>query len=509
MSKLKQLLSDSDLEQIKSKGLEIKDLEKQYQKFLKGFPPAILIEASTLENSQIKPLKENNLNFYKDYYEKNKNNLEILKFVPASGAASRMFKALFNYVETNQEKTPKEIENLVKNINKFAFYEDLKEKFKQQSTSLDNEIEKRNYKKIIKTIISLPGLNYGKLPKGLIKFHKYDNFCRTPFEEHIVESINYASTDKGNNIHFTVSPEHIKGFEKLADEKIPEFEQKFNAKINIDFSVQDPATDTMAVNMNNEPFRLKDGSILFRPGGHGALIHNLNKIDADIIFIKNIDNVVPDKKKKIDTKYKKALSGVLLEAQKRIFDFIELLLHSPSKETIDEAFNYIKNSLSIKLFFDENKLNINEKIEFLVNILNRPLRVCGMVKNEGEPGGGPFLVKQNNYFASLQIIEKAQINTDDKESKKILDNSTHFNPTDLVISKKKHNGNNFNLLDYVDDQTGFISKKSKNGKDLKALELPGLWNGAMAHWNTIFVEMPLETFNPVKTIFDLLREAHQ
>ena len=508
MTNLKKLLTEADYSQIKLKGISFESLNSQYNQFVNGLLPANIVNIASPDNSGIKILNDNLLDFYINYYAKYKKELKVLKFVPASGAATRMFKDLFEYINS-EEISNSNIDTLLISINKFAFYNQLQKILHNENTSIEKLIESKNHKLIIEYILLDKGLNYSSLPKGLIKFHDYGKHQRTAFEEHLAESILYASTDEGNFIHFTVSLEHKDKFEELAQKLIPEYNQKFNTNIVIDFSVQDPATDTLAVTPENEPFRNEDGSILFRPGGHGALIYNLNNIDADIIFIKNIDNVVPDTKKNTETKYKKALAGILIETQQNIFRYIHQLHHNPSVETIQQIYNYVHNNLNIKSYFDFSKLTKTEKMKFLLEKLDRPLRVCGMVKNEGEPGGGPFFVMQNDNTASLQIVEKAQIDLSEPKNKQIFNSSTHFNPVDLVVSAKRYNNEKFNLLNFIDPQAGFISEKSKNGKNLKALELPGLWNGAMANWNTIFVNVPVETFNPVKTIFDLLRPAHQ
>ncbi|MBN2664747.1 MAG: DUF4301 family protein [Bacteroidales bacterium] len=508
MENLKNLLSKADFSQIMLKGISFDSLNSQYNQFVNGLLPANIVDIASPDNSGIKVLNDKLVDFYKKHYSKYKNELKVLKFVPASGAATRMFKDLFEFIDSS-ELSNSQIDKLFYNIEKFAFFNDLQELMNSFNSSVEQEIGKKNYKHIIEYILLDKGLNYGSLPKGLIKFHDYKNTQRTAFEEHLAESILYASTNEGNFIHFTVSPEHKQKFEELAQILIPKYKIKTNTDINIEFSVQDPATDTLAVTPNNLPFRNEDGSILFRPGGHGALIYNLNNIDADIIFVKNIDNVVPDAKKIIDTNYKKALAGILIETQQNIFRYIHQLHHNPSVETIQQIFNYVHNNLNVKSFFNFSKISKTEKMEFLLQKLDRPLRVCGMVKNEGEPGGGPFFVMQNDNTASLQIVEKAQIDLSKSKNKQIFENSSHFNPVDLVISHKRYNNEKFNLLDFIDPQAGFISQKSKNGKNLKALELPGLWNGAMADWNTVFVEVPVETFNPVKTIFDLLRNVHQ
>jgi len=508
MEDLKQLLNEDDFSQIQKKEISLNTLQNQHNQFITGLKPALIVDAATPKNLGIKILNEKLIDFYNQNYSKYNNNLKVVKFVPASGAATRMFKDLFEFLESENTSDSK-IDTLINSIKNFAFYNELNQIYNKQNSSIEKEISNKNFRSIIENIILENGLNYGNLPKGLLKFHDYGDHQRTAFEEHLAESVLYASTDKGSFIHFTVSPEHKEKFKELAEELIPKYNKQFKTKIKIDFSIQNPATDTMAVTPENIPFRNDDGSILFRPGGHGALIYNLNNIDADIIFIKNIDNVVPDAKKEIDSDYKKALAGILIESQNKIFEYIDLLLHDPSVETIQQIYDYLHNKLNVKSYFDFSKLDKIDKVEFLIKKLDRPIRVCGMVKNVGEPGGGPFFVMQKDNTATLQIAEKAQIDLSDTKTKEIFDNSTHFNPVDLIISNKRYNKEKFDLLKFVDPDTAFISEKSKNGKDLKALELPGLWNGAMADWNTIFVNVPIETFNPVKTIFDLLRPAHQ
>jgi hypothetical protein len=385
-----------------------------------------------------------------------------------------------------------------------------------QGKSIAALIEEKAYKTVVRNLLDITGLNYGQLPKGLLKFHRSDNavsgesdIARTAMEEHLAEGALYAqNADKEVNLHFTVSPEHKALFEKLVDEKLPFYEALFDVKYHIGFSEQKPSTDTIAADENNEPFRDK-GRLLFRPGGHGALIENLNDIDADIIFIKNIDNVVPDAHKKPTVLYKKLIAGVLVSVQKKIFNYLELI----------DSGKYTHDQLLEMLYFLQNELNIKhpntkflEDVELVLYIkskLNRPIRVCGMVKNVGEPGGGPFLTVNTDETVSPQILESSQIDLSDCVKKEMFEQGTHFNPVDLVCAVRDYKGEKFHLPDYVDKNTGFISLKSKNGKALKALELPGLWNGAMSNWNTIFVEVPIETFNPVKTVNDLLRPEHK
>jgi hypothetical protein len=361
----------------------------------------------------------------------------------------------------------------------------------------------------VSALLSTDGLGYGKLPKGLLKFHSYGDEARTPAEEHLVEGALYAKDAQGNvRVHFTVSPEHRALFQQLVDEKREAIASRYDAKIDVSFSEQKSSTDTVAANPDNTPFRQADGSMLFRPGGHGALIENLNDIDADVVFIKNIDNVVPDRLKDATVKNKKLLAGILVRAQQQIFTYLEDLNDGmPSPEELNEMLSYLENTLCCRTkstFSDQAEL-----ADYLYTKFNRPLRVCGMVKNVGEPGGGPFRAYNADGTVSLQILESSQIDMADAAKKAMFEGGTHFNPVDLVCGLRDFRGKAFNLPEYVDPKTGFISHKSKDGRELKALELPGLWNGAMSDWNTIFVEVPLETFNPVKTVNDLYREQHQ
>lgn len=435
----------------------------------------------------------------------------VVKFVPASGAASRMFKNLFEFLgadydvpETKFEKT------FFEQIEKFAFYNDLnaacEKAFEKNIPALMAE---GDYKAVVAALLEAAGLNYGALPKGLLKFHRYEDGSRTPLEEHLVEGALYAANKNGKvNVHFTVSPEHRRLFENLVADKAAVYAKKYGVDYNITFSEQKPCTDTIAADMNNQPFR-DNGKLLFRPGGHGALIENLNDLDADIIFIKNIDNVVPDKLKGDTVLYKKLIAGVLVALQQKAFAYLELLDSGRyTHEQVLEILQFLQKKLFCKNPETKN-LEDAELVLYLKEKLNRPMRVCGMVKNVGEPGGGPFLAYNSDGTISLQILESSQIDMDDPEKKEMFEKGTHFNPVDLVCAVRDYKGHKFDLVNFVDKATGFISYKSKNGKDLKALELPGLWNGAMSDWNTVFVEVSLSTFNPVKTVNDLLREQHQ
>ncbi len=517
------MLNEKDNALLKEKGIHENIIYQQIENFRKGFPALPVVKAATINDGIIKLDPDELVKFSRDLDKKIKS-LEVMKFVPASGAASRMFKHVFAYI--NDEKadnltTEKELKDagyqdifkLINEIENFAFFDSLKKMLQQKGLEIKKLLAEKHYKTIVRHIVTEEGLNYGKLPKALIFFHKYTDKTRTSLEEHLVEGARYAQDNQRNvHLHFTVSPQHMALFDNHILKVKQEYEEKFNVKYNISFSIQKPSTDTLAVNLNNEPFRNEDGSLLFRPGGHGALIENLNEMNYDLIFIKNIDNVVPDGQKKTTYTYKKALAGLLLTYREKIFTYLRELdenQYKISRDRLDEMGIFLQQVLCIyppEKFKPRSK---SEIIDYLYRKFNRPIRICGMVKNEGEPGGGPFWAINPDGSISLQIAEKSQLDLNDDTSRHALESATHFNPVDLVCCTKNYKGNKFDLHKFVDPQTGFISKKSKDGKELKALELPGLWNGSMADWITIFVEVPIETFNPVKTINDLLRPQHQ
>lgn len=505
------MFTQADIEQLKQKGLVVEQVNQQIEFFRKGIPklnidrPAIVDDGIIVLNPDY--LKE----LIAEFDDQNSNN-SVVKFVPASGAATRMFKSLFEQLaKPNGVELNTEIEQVLNSLPLFAFYDDLIEKIEDHGESLSILLDIGDIHTILDYILSEKGLNYGNLPKGLIKFHKYPLGNRTAVEEHLVEGALYA---KNNNedvkIHFTVSPEHMAKFRLLINNLIDKYNQHYHVKFSIDYSVQKSSTDTIAVNDQNEPFREKNGSLVFRPGGHGALLENLNDLDGDIVFIKNIDNVVVDRLKDTTVVYKKALAGLLLQTQKQIFLYeSKLERNSTDEQLLSEIKNFTEMWLGYKFAPSFEFISLEERKQIHKKILNRPIRVCGMVKNYDQPGGGPFWIKNTNGDFSLQILESSQFDFTQESHKQIFQKATHFNPVDLVISLRDVKGRKFKFSDFRDPQTGFISIKSKDGKELKALELPGLWNGAMANWNTIFVEVPIETFNPVKTVLDLLRKEHQ
>ena len=495
-------LSSADKQQLEALGISVQQVENQIVQFKNGFAFSDLIAPATIGKGIVR-FDENEIKDLVRQFDEDKKYYDIIKFVPASGAASRMFKDLY-------AMKPDAVETFIKGIHNFAFFNDLKCQLQAKGKDIEKMLENHEYQEIVDTLLNADGMNYGNLPKALLKFHKYGDSARLAMEEHLVEAAEYSNNGEVAKLHFTVSQEHLDIFKKIVNYVLPKYEKQFGIKYEIGFSVQKPSTDTIAVDMNNEPFRNKDGKLVFRPGGHGALIQNLNDLHKEIIFIKNIDNVVPDRLKDTTYKYKKVLGGYLFRLQQQQFEYLQLLDDGDvTNEELDEITAFAKDKLMIDIPDFFTTYNEIEKIDFLYGKLNRPMRVCGMVKNEGEPGGGPYFTRNSSDEISLQIVESSQIDHKNEKQEAMFRSSTHFNPVDLVCATQDFKGNSFNLPDYVDPETGFISMKSKDGKDLKAMELPGLWNGAMADWITIFVEVPILTFNPVKTVNDLLRETHQ
>ena len=512
------MFTEKDLQLFAQKGIDKELVEGQIQRFKQGFPYAQLASAATVGHGVLR-FDALRVSDYVNYYDHNAPNYNFVKFVPASGAASRMFKDLFEFRDIAAELKVKgenidiaqykQANQFFEQLSDFAFYPNLMEALKKDGYQLQSLVEQQEYALILDYFLEEKGLNYANRPKALLLFHRYKEGNRLAMEEHLVEGANYMQSKDGEvKIHFTVSPEHRAIFEQELNKVLPKYVKQFGVSYEISFSEQKGSTDTIAVDLDNNPFREADGSLLFRPAGHGALIENLNDLDAQIVFIKNIDNVVPDALRQPTIKYKKVIGAHLLKLQKQAFEYLELLDRAAfTEEDLEEIIVFAEQEMMIK-FSTEFASSANiEKVDYLYNKLNRPIRVCGMVKNEGEPGGGPFWVLSNGE-ESLQIVESSQIDMNNQQQAQILSEATHFNPVDLVCSLQDYKGQTFDLRDFVDENTGFISLKTKNGKELKAQELPGLWNGAMANWNTIFVEVPIETFNPVKTVNDLLRLQH-
>ncbi|GAA4830390.1 DUF4301 family protein [Algivirga pacifica] len=518
------ILSERDKALLKNKGITKETLDAQIKNFQKGFPPMAVVKAAVTTDG-ILQVSETDKIPYEIKFEECIEGKKLVKFVPASGAATRMFKVAYEFLRKHRgtevgtdtfqaSGDDLDVLELFDGIKKSAFYNDLQELMIRKGKDLDALVEKRAYVEMLEALLENDGMEYGSLPKGLLKFHKYgDEEMRTPVEEHLVEGAMYARDCKGHvNIHFTVSPEHQRKFEYHINRIREKYERRFRTQYNISFSQQKPSTDTVAVDMDNNLFRKEDDELLFRPGGHGALLENVNDLDADIIFIKNIDNVQPDRLKPSLEFNKKVLGGVLLEAQENIFAFLHALDEVQSEEELtsllDEIENFYNENLCTIFPEDYVSKSLSDKKDYVIGKLNRPIRVCGMVENEGEPGGGPFWAKNSDGSVSLQIVESAQLDEENEQVKEIIQQSTHFNPVDIVCAVRDYEGNKFDLLKYRDPNTGFIAIKSRNGLEVKSQELPGLWNGSMSDWNTLFVEVPANTFSPVKKVNDLLRREH-
>ena len=511
--------SPADVEHIESLGLSLTQVDKQLEHY-KSPPGCVDLKASATIGNGIVELSNSELNGLICYYEEQKTSLRVVKFTPASGAASRMFNMLHQFL-TDYDPQKESINSYInKNkitklflffvtIEKLPFHDDAVAKMR--ATVLDYDLLTLDQKRLLfaKTVLEESYLNYSNIPKGLLPFHKYKNHVSTAFEEHLFEAAKYASVNGKAFLHFTITKTHLNQFESELKSIQELVESKTKTKFEITFSNQESNTDVLAVDLKNKPFRLK-GKLLFRPSGHGALIKNLNQIDSDIIFVKNIDNVVVNKYLDEIASYKKALAGMLLKMQNQAFSYAKTLESKDvSKDQIGEIVSFLTQNLNIVISSQFEKYANKHKIEYLKSKINRPIRVCGMVKNESEPGGGPFWVKHDNGEISLQIVEASQVDEKLKNQQSIMTNATHFNPVDIVCGVKNHKGVAYDLEQFIDSNTYFVTTKTKHGQKLKTLERPGLWNGSMADWNTIFVEVPIVTFNPVKTVNDLLKFTHQ
>lgn len=500
------MFDEKDLQQLAAKGIDPAAVERQLACFVTGFPYLTIKQAASVGNGLLRLSADDEEAAIHAWDAYLAGSGRVVKFVPASGAASRMFKNLFEFLNGDHNEPQTDFEKtFFERLPYFAFFADLNAACrKNEGRDAEVLVADGRYKDVVANLLEPKGLNYGQLPKGLLKFHLYPNEVRTPFLEHLVEGALYATVNGRACVHYTVSAEHRSLFERHLADSLAEYERRFGIKFDVSFSEQKPSTDTIAADADNRPFRTADGKLLFRPGGHGALIENLNDIDGDIVFIKNIDNVVPDRLKSTTVDYKKIIAGLLVSLQQQTFAYLREL----DNDAIGDAKLAVIAQFCAKRLnnFNPNQAQLSreELIGYLRRKLNRPMRVCGMVRNEGEPGGGPFLTVNADGTISPQILESSQI-----KDKAVMADATHFNPVDLVCAIKNYKGEKFHLPDFVDKNTGFISSKSKDGRELKALELPGLWNGAMSDWNTVFVEVPIETFNPVKTVNDLLRPQHQ
>ncbi len=510
-------LSSHDFVQIFEHGISLDSIQNQLEIFKNGISKAILFEPATVSKGILK-LSENDFQSKSDFFDANKSNFKLEKFVPASGAASRMFKFLAEFLndfdienETINgyinRKKDKELPTFIVGMNKFPFFQAVYLKLKATIPNFDQlERDYKNYY-FIQFLLSSDYFDFANRPKGILPFHRYEAHVATAIEEHLYECANYSSSNSTSNLHFTVSENHLILFENIITTIKQKVEKETSTTINISYSFQKKSTDTIAVDAKNNPFRDESGKLFFRPGGHGALIENLSHLEADVIFIKNIDNVIQNNAEKI-TLYKKALAGILIELQQQIFQYLNQI-DNASEEFLNEIQAFAENNLNIELQENFSKFTFENKMSYLKNTLDRPIRICGMVKNEGEPGGGPFWVRDPKGNLSLQIVESSQVDLENASQVKILNSATYFNPVDLVCGIRNYKNEKFDLTQFIDHNSGFIVEKTIKGKPIKSYELPGLWNGAMANWITIFVDVPLLTFNPVKTVNDLLKPSHQ
>jgi hypothetical protein len=511
------MFTPSQLKQLSDRGISLNKAMTQIEIFKKGIAPVQLVRPSK-PGDGIEVFEQKIIDYYISLFKKEKDKISIIKFVPASGAASRMFKSLFEALsDFNKNPTDAdsllrklpEIDKFFRDLKNYPFYDDLLAICSVEGISPDSLIISEKYAELLNLVLTSKGLSYGEMPKGLLRFHKYAKEARTAFEEHFFEAALYLKdTEDKIKIHFTISPEHRKLFESLAKELIKKYLKLRNIQFDVEFSEQKPSTDTLAVDMENKPFIQEKGMLLFRPGGHGALLDNMQDLNEKMVFVGNIDNVAPDRTKAIRIRYKELLAGILIERVQKIHSFLFSLEKGITQKLKNDIFEFVRNFVSASSANELFKLDDSEFIKQAKFILNRPIRVCGMVKNVGEPGGGPFWISGKSGIHTKQIVESSQVNLSDPEQEKIFRDATHFNPVDMVCYISNFKGIKFVLEDFRDPDMAFIAVKSQGGNSLKALELPGLWNGSMAGWLTFFVDVPIETFSPVKTIFDLRRDEH-
>lgn len=517
-------LSDQDIQQIQAHGLTLDQVVEHLRLFSR--PPRFirLARAATVTDG-IRRLPVAAIDGYLSRHAEAAAQGRFSKFVPASGGATRMFEILLYYFHQGRDDLLSLVEAdraqgshrahefLVFHdcLPQFAFFQDLQGHPALNGQDLHDLLATRCYREILHGILSEAGLHYQALPKALIKFHDYQEESRTALEEHLVEAAAYVQDREGLcRLHLTILPRHRAAFQQVLERAQPFLSKRYGCRFAVDLSFQHPGTDTLAVDADNRPFRDSQGRLVFRPGGHGALLENLNELQGDLVYIKNIDNVVPDRLKEPSILWKRILGGLLVDLQQQVHQHVrELAPGFGRRRAVARAFDFAREQFGLAI--PPQILQWPEDLarDFLIRTLNRPLRVCGVVPNQGEPGGAPFWVEEPDGSVSLQIVEKAQVDLEDPTQKLIWDTATHFNPVDLVCALRDDQGVPFDLSQYVDHEAVLISKKSLEGRELKALELPGLWNGGMARWLTVFVEVPLITFNPVKTVLDLLRPEHQ
>lgn len=517
------MFDERDSAQLEDAGISLEEARRQIR-LLDRPPAAILLHRPCTVGDGIQVLDEEQRQAARHQHEDACRKGRLLKVVPASGAASRMFQSLLAARAADGARTEdvrraaaqgdanaSALLEFLAGLRKFAFFDQLRETLVRRGRSVEELEAHGSFGEILDALLGPHGLDYASRPKGLLEFHRYAAETRTAFEEHLVEATEYVRDATGRcRIHFTVSPEHRSGFTARLQRSRATYEKRYGVRFDVDFSLQKRSTDTLAVDEEGRPFRNADGSLLLRPGGHGALIVNLNDLHADLIHIQNIDNVVPDRLRPQTTQWKKILIGHLVGIQERSFALLEELHahEAPPPHLLERSREFARDAFAIDVPAEVQRSSGLQR-SFLADRLDRPLRVCGVVRNTGEPGGGPFWVRGKNGALTLQIVESAQVDADDATQREVFASATHFNPVSLVCGLRNWRGESFDLREFVDPEAVFIARKSKDGRGLKALERPGLWNGAMAEWNTVFVEIPGINFTPVKTVNDLLRPEHQ
>ena len=509
------VFTEEDLRYLSEKGISQQKALDQIKTFSEGIPPVRLSRAAVVDDGILR-FSQAEQQRLREGYRNHVRGLQVVKFIPASGAASRMFKALFAFLNTfDPEKDSLEaflskpeqngVRVFFEGLQHFPFYDLIRTRIGAPS-----DPGRIDLYAFVREMLSEDALNYGFYPKGLLPFHKYGDSLATPFEEHLKEAAAYARSGNSATLHFTISSQHLELFQAEYRRVAAKVARQRGCEFDVEYSYQKSATDTLAVTPDNKPFRDQNGQLLFRPGGHGALLENLNEQDADLIFIKNIDNVVPERTLETVAAWKEVLGGFLLDLQEQAFGYARVLEEGAVDiQVLNRIRDFLETRMNVRFADSYSGFSVEEQILVLKDKLDRPIRVCGMVRNEGEPGGGPFWIMDASGHESLQIVESAQVATDREDQHRIFQGATHFNPVDIVCGVRDAFGRKFNLMNFVDDKQGFISEKTYEGRPLKALELPGLWNGGMAYWNTVFVEVPIGTFNPVKTVNDLLKPAHQ
>ncbi len=512
------MLTPQDHLELRRRGISAYQVESQLQRLRHGVPPITIIRPCRV-NDGIVQLRPDQFPHYQQQFESVWQTNRVSKFIPASGAATRMFNDLLKFLSSEASNSsgasptqaiPQAVDQAWKRLQDFPFIPDLEAYLHRQGQAPPASQHSHDINTILQTVLWTPGLGYADLPKALLPFHRYPEGPRTSLQEHVYEAIRYHPTPaQPVKIHLTVSPQ----YEQVIKDHLHAIQQALSKqgwKLELTVSIQKPSTDTVALNADNQPFRADDGTLVFRPGGHGALLENLNDCQADIVFISNVDNVVPDHLKDPIVEWRKVLGGYLAELQQHVFHHIQQLSSVPANaKSVQQAEACILQELLLPLPQSYRELALPDQATLLKQYLDRPIRVCGVVPNTGDPGGGPFWVAHPEDAPSRQIVEQSQVNPDSEAQQKLFASGTHFNPVDMVCGVRDYQGNPFNLLEYVDPGTGFIGMKSHQGRPLKALEWPGLWNGGMAHWITIFVEIPRANFNPVKTFLDWLHPAHQ